>query len=399
MSRSKPRVAVVGAGIGGLAAGIALSRHGIAVDIYEQAAELREVGLGLHLGPNASRILHRWGMADALRATAVRPEALEARDHRDGRTLAQQPMGAAWEDMFGAPHYTIHRAALHAALARRVPRRSIHLGRRLCDLRDEGDVLILTFDDGTTARADVLVGADGVHSVVRSTVSPPTPPVNSGNAAYRGLVAGVDLPRDRILVWVGPSARLICYPIDGGRRLTVVAVVPDTDVGSGSATGGLPEITDTFAGWHRDVGAIVDALGQPRRWALHDREPLDSWGGGRVTLLGDAAHPMLPYHGQEPSQAIEDAVAVAHCLAEETAGRPVTADRIATALARYEAIRRPHTARVQLESRRGGSLGMRPTATTDGEILPYLGEDADWIRRYDVEHELGALLPGTAARA
>ncbi|MDJ1135253.1 FAD-dependent monooxygenase [Streptomyces iconiensis] len=377
------RVAIVGAGIGGLAAAVALSRRGIGVEVYEQAAELREVGVGMHLAPNGSRVLHRWGLAGRLRETAVRPAALEVRDGANGKTLFRQPMGRSWEAEFGAPYYTIHRADLHGILAERLPRGCLHLRNRLVGFREQVDGVRLEFAGGGRAEADVLVGADGVNSAVRRAVAGPDSAVFSGHSAVRGTVPAVSLPRlpaRTLFVWTGAASRLLCYPVSGGALWTYVAVLPDAAPRreSWSAVAGPAVLARAFRGWNRDVTALVEAADEAGCWALHDREPLPSWTRGRVTLLGDAAHPMLPHHGQGASQAIEDGAALAHCLA---AGPTVP-----SALLAYEAVRRAHTTRVQLGARDGGSLRLRPSpGAGGGSGAASLVRDIDWIQRHDVE--------------
>jgi salicylate hydroxylase len=378
MATQKPRVAVVGAGIGGLAAAAALHRAGFPVDVYEQAPRLREVGVGLHLAPNGSRILHRWGLAERLREVAVCPEALEIRGWSDGRTLRRQPMGASWAGRYGAPHYTVHRGDLHRLLADQVPADRIRLNHRLAGCTAADDRVRLTFAGGHTAEADVLVGADGTHSTVRRLLMPDTDAaVFSGTSAFRGLLPAAEVPGlspDTMYVWVGAPVRLLCYPVSAGRAMTFVAVVPDAawDQESWSAPGDPADLAAALAGWNDDARAIAAAARDVRRWALYDRKPLPAWGTGRVTLLGDAAHPMLPHHGQGASQAIEDAVALAHFLAAPGA----------SGLRGYEDLRRPHTAKVQLGSRGSGTL--RLTGGGLGEVV----EDVSWVQEYDVAREL-----------
>ncbi|GAA2292254.1 FAD-dependent monooxygenase [Streptomyces atrovirens] len=386
-----PRIAIVGAGIGGLAAAAELSRAGFQVDVYEQAPELREVGVGLHLGPNGSRILHRMGLAGQLDREGVRPDSLEIRDFSDGGTLVRQPMGACWEEEFGAPYYTIRRADLHRMLVGRVPGRHLHLNRRLVRYEEHGGAVLLEFADGTTAEADVLVGADGIHSVVRRTVAGHDAPVFSGNHALRGTVPAAavpSLPPRTLLVWPGPTARLLLSPDSGGREWTFVGVFEGFEgVGqqaeSWSSPGDPEDLQKLFGDWNPQVKEVVSAVTEVNRWALYDREPLRRWTRGPVTLLGDAAHPMLPHHGQGASQALEDAVALAHALRHGPRG-----------LARYEAVRRAHTTRVQLGSRGGGSLRMsrassgRQARKDGGRAMSGLLGDVAWIHRYDVASAL-----------
>ncbi|MGW7350696.1 FAD-dependent monooxygenase [Streptomyces sp. NPDC054784] len=400
-SRRACRVAVVGAGIGGLAAAGALLRAGALVDVHEQEPVPREAGVGMHLAPNACRVLFGWGLEEPLRAVAVRPEAMEVRTG-DGKLLARRPMGGTWEQEYGAPHLTLLRSDLHALLATRVPTEHLRLGARLTGYEASGDGVRLRFADGRESAADLLVGADGAHSVVRRAVAGEHRPVLSGASALRGRVPAERVPAlapDTLYVWVGRDARLLAVPVDAGRQFTYVAVVPapaTTPVEeSWTGTGDHAELAAAFAGWHDDVAELVRAAGTPGRWTLHDREPLTRWGHGPVTLLGDAAHPMLPHHGQGAGQALEDAVGLAHFL-----------DGTPEGLRRYEEFRRPHTARVQLGARGGGSQRMGPGAP-DG--VARVVEDTSWISHYDVRRALaetaagasdtrGAGLGGRAAR-
>ncbi|MGQ4424329.1 FAD-dependent monooxygenase, partial [Streptomyces violaceoruber] len=276
-----------------------------------------------------------------------------------------------------------------------------------------------------TAGADVLIGADGAHSVVRRTLAGPDTAVFSGQSAFRGVVARDQvpgLPGDTLLVWAGPDARMLVYPVRGGRFLTFVAVVPDPRwrLESWSAPGDLDELAARFDGWNTDVKSLVAAVRESRRWALYDREPLARWSAGAVTLLGDAAHPMLPHHGQGVSQAVEDAAVLAHCLdaptgpdpsasvsaaaaaaaaasapAAAAASAPAARRAIAAALDAYEGVRRPHTTRVQLGSRGGGSQRLRPDedGTESTGTMSSLVEDVSWIQRHDAEAGLPPLPP------
>ncbi|MDX3639650.1 FAD-dependent monooxygenase [Streptomyces sp. MB09-02B] len=397
----KVRITVVGAGIGGLAAALALTRKGHQVRVHEQAPELKEAGVGMHLGPNGSRILQRWGLGERLRASAVRPAAMEVREWSGGTTLVRRPMGEEWLAEFGAPYYTVHRADLHTMLAEALPPGTVRVGHRLERFTDTGEVVRLEFADETTAETDVLIGADGVHSVVRRAVAGPDTAVFSGQSAFRGLIARDQvpgLPGDTLLLWAGPDARLLVYPVRGGRFLTFVAVVPDPHrrLESWSEPGDLDTLDAVFSGWNPDVKSLIAAVRETRRWALYDREPLTRWSHGAVTLLGDAAHPMLPHHGQGVSQAVEDAAVLAHCLDALDGAAPATGAtrrRIADALRSYEAVRRPHTTRVQLGSRGGGSQRLRPDE--DGKAstgtMSSLVQDVSWIQRHDAEADLPPL--------
>ena len=346
------RVAVVGAGIGGLTAALALRRAGLEVRVFEQAPVLREVGAGIQLSPNATRVLARLGVADALARVAVRPEAIEHRRWQDGRVLLRQPLGDEVEREFGAPYYHVYRPDLLGVLRDALPGDLVRLNRRCVGVAD-GRV---TFEDATTLDADVVVGADGIHSIVRAAVAGADAPRFSGNIAYRGLVAAerlahLGLPR-RGNSFLGPNRHFVHYWVAAGRLMNFVAVVPGGEwrVESWSATGEVADALAEFTGWHPQVTTILAAAACTHRWALYDREPLARWRRGRLVLLGDAAHAMLPFMAQGACQAIEDAAVLARCLTS------ATRDEVPEALARYEAIRAPRATEVQRASRENATL-------------------------------------------
>ncbi|MFF8425160.1 FAD-dependent monooxygenase [Streptomyces sp. NPDC016566] len=375
-------IAVTGAGIGGLAAAAALHQRGIDVHVYERGDTLREQGVGMHLGPNGTRLLHRLGLAGELERAAVRPEALQVRAFHDGSVVARQEMGAAWERAFGAPYLTVHRGDLHRMLASLLPASRVHTGRELVAYEEGRKGVTLRFADGTATRASALVGADGVHSVVRRSLAGDEQPLYSGNSALRGLVDAADVPGldpTQMYMFAGPTARVLVYPVSGGRQFTyvVVAPAPEGHAESWTSAAERADLDAALAGWAPQVRGLVGAARDVRRWALYDREPLRRWSTARTTLLGDAAHPMLPHHGQGANQAVEDGVALAVCLAGAEPG----GDGIAAALARYEAVRRPHTTRVQLGSRDGGGRG-------PGKGVRDQAADVSWILAHDVERSL-----------
>ncbi|MEV8452483.1 FAD-dependent monooxygenase [Streptomyces sp. NPDC052095] len=377
-----PRIAIAGAGLGGLTAAAALHHRGLDVQVHERGEELREQGVGMHLGPNGTRLLQRLGLGPELERSAVRPEALEIRAFHNGALVARQEMGEAWQQRFGAPYYTVHRGDLHRMLASRVPAGRVHTGRELVRYEETGHGVVLHFADGTDAHADVLIGADGMHSVVRRTLAGEDTPVYSGNSALRGLADAAALPAlDPALMYMyaGPGARVLLYPVAGGQQFTFVVVTPAAEGAAESWTsaGDRTDLAAVLTGWDPAVRALADAAGEVRRWALYDREPLERWSTARTTLLGDAAHPMLPHHGQGANQAVEDAVALAVCLQEAAPG----ADSTAAALHRYERTRRPHTTRVQLGSRTGQRPGDAARRRLDAE-------NVDWVLEHDVEAAL-----------
>ncbi|MFD7068883.1 FAD-dependent monooxygenase [Streptomyces sp. NPDC059913] len=383
-----PRIAIAGAGLGGLTAAAALHHRGLDVQVHERGEELREQGVGMHLGPNGTRLLQRLGLGPQLARSAVRPEALEIRAFHNGALVARQEMGETWQQRFRAPYYTVHRGDLHRMLASQVPAERVHTGRELVRYEETGHGVVLHFADGTDAHADVLIGADGMHSVVRRTLAGDDTPVYSGNSALRGLADAADLPAlDPALMYMyaGPGARVLLYPVAGGQQFTFVVVTPAAEGAAESWTsaGDRTDLAAVLTGWDPAVRALADAAGEVRRWALYDREPLKRWSTARTTLLGDAAHPMLPHHGQGANQAVEDAVALAVCLQEAAPG----ADGITAALHRYERARRPHTTRVQLGSRTGQQPGDAARRRLDAE-------NVDWV----LDHDAEAALAGTPDR-
>ncbi len=339
-------VAIIGAGIGGLAAAASLRRAGFDVQVYEQAKALTEVGAGLNIGPNAARILHRLGIADELARTGVKPSTFDQRRWQDGRLLLRSPLGEAVESAFGAPYYLMHRGDLRRALAQAVPAECVHVAHRFTHLVDRGDRVEAHFENGTSISADALIGADGIHSAVRHALFGEEQPRFTGCVAHRGLVpsdrlADLDL-ETRMQVWMGPGRHFVHYFVSAGRFVNFVAIGEEDTwqreswVDRGEVSGVLA----AYASWHAQVRAIIGSAQEIYKWALFDRAPLARWSVGRVTLLGDACHPMLPFMGQGAGQAIEDAAALKGCLLK-------LPDDVPAALRLYEHVRLPRASRLQ----------------------------------------------------
>ena len=350
------RVAIVGGGLGGLAAALLLRRAGVEASVYEQATELREVGAGIVVSPNMVRPLRRMGLESGLERIAVLLEAAwEFRRWQDGRVLFVQPMGETCERMYGAPCYVAHRADLHALLCAALPPDCLHLSHRCTGIDHGSDEVRLQFEgpDGAPlqVRADVAVGADGIHSTVREAIFTSAQPQFSGSCAFRCLVPIEHAPemarRPVQTLWLGPGRHFVHYPISSGRLVNVVAIVPAGEWRTESwiAEGRLEDLAAEFEGWDARLRQLIAAARDTRRWALYDRAPLERWVAGRVALLGDAAHAMLPYFGQGAAQAIEDAETLAACLAGCS---PASA---AEALLNYERIRQPRASEIQRMSR------------------------------------------------
>ncbi|MFN3655761.1 MAG: FAD-dependent monooxygenase [Pseudolabrys sp.] len=349
MTDKKVSIAIVGGGIGGLAAALSLLQAGIDVHVYEQAGAAREVGAGIQISPNASRILHRLGLAGELARVGVRPLAWHQRRWDDGRTLLRTPLGDEIVQAFGFPHHQCHRADVLAMLAAALPPERLHLGHRLAGFADRGDRVEAQFDNGLRVEADALIGADGIHSTVRRLLFGPGEPQFTGCLAYRGLV-----PAERVRhlglevtaqIWMGPGKHVVTYYVAGGRLMNFVANVEQDSWTreSWSDRGDPAALRAAFADWAPQLRGILAEVDETFIWGLFDRAPLQRWSVGRVTLLGDACHPMLPYMAQGAAQALEDGAALAACLTQNT--------DVAAALQRYERIRLPRTARVQLAAR------------------------------------------------
>ncbi|MFI7699490.1 FAD-dependent monooxygenase [Nonomuraea sp. NPDC049480] len=385
-----PKIAILGGGIGGLAAAAFLRDKGFDSDVYEQAPALTEVGAGLVIAPNAARLLRRLGVLDRFIKRAVQMEiGWEFRRWEDGTVLSAENLDEACVRLYGEHTYTAHRADLLDALRSAVPERSVHLGKACVSVEFEGDQAVLQFQDGESVRPDILIGADGVHSRVRSAIVGPTHAGESGICAFRALVPAAKAPgfakRRAQTLWIGPGHHLVHYPVSGEEYVNLVAFAPAgaNSVESWTATTTVEELLDEFAGWDPRLVELITAADTPGRWALLDREPLDHWNRGNATLLGDAAHPMFPFFAQGAAQAIEDGAVLALCLA-------VDPDNPIAALGRYEELRRPRTARLQEVSHGRSHINHLPDGPEQqARDLAYSQADPlkanGWIYEYDPE--------------
>jgi salicylate hydroxylase len=394
MNASNPRIAIVGGGIGGLFAANALIAKGFAVSVYEQAPALGEVGAGVFITPNSVRQLQRAGLREAVEKWGARVGPGSQYFRADGSVIApvQVTDSAGWNATFG-----MHRADMVSLLSAPLPAHIIHTGHRCTGFAQDGALARLTFANGATVEADLVIAADGMHSELRHYVAPPSRPVFSGSVAYRGLVPREkvpDWPTNRWLMWLGQGKHFLAFPVRAGQLINFVGFVPaDKEMKeSWSAPGDPDQLRAEFAGWDPRVEGLLRQVQMTFRWALYDRDPLPNWTRGNLTLLGDAAHAMLPHLGQGANQSIEDGMTLAILLAR------ADRDTYPAALLAYERLRRERVAQVQQGARQNGmrydssyaDLGVR-----DAEITAH----ADFRKRlydYDVFPEAQTAAIGAA---
>ncbi len=377
---------IAGGGIGGLSAAIALGRRGIACEILERSQFAEETGAGIQLGPNAIRALDALGVLDAIEPYGFMPEAICVYDGVSGRKLTSLPLGKEAVRRYGAPYLTLRRADLHTGLRSaltRVPSVSLRSGFDLTAIEVQAhDAVVARAVDGSETKGACLIGADGLWSTLRSTISPTARLRFAGATAWRARLPRKDLPspfaEPVVGLWLGPRTHLVHYPVGGGDELNIVAV---TESGSDrlgwSKSGNGAELLAQFTRWTKDTKALLEQVEGWRVWSLYRLTRLKSWSAGAVTLLGDAAHPVLPYLAQGAALAIEDAVTLAACIGEGS-------NNLDTAFRRYERLRRPRAARIQRASRRMGWLYHldTPLAQARNLILARRSE-ATTIRRFD----------------
>src|ERR1051325_5425088 len=347
MPKKKLSIAVVGAGMGGLAVASTLRRVGIDVQVYEQASRFARIGAGIQMMPNSMKVLRRIGVEQRLRETSFAPYSHLNRIGDTGEVTRELPMP---ESLYNAPYLCMHRAELHGALASVLPNEIIHLGQELIGLDQAATGgVTLSFADGARASAEAVIAADGVPSTVRDIIIGPDEPIHKGRIAYRAVFPAAlmdrDIGRSRTKWWGTDRHIVIYYTTKAKSEVYFVTSVPERGEWitreSWSAKGDVHELRAAYEGFHEDVRAVLGACPDCHKWAILEREPLPRWSEGRVALLGDAAHPMTPYMAQGAATSIEDAAVLARCLAA------VDGDEIEGAFARYEAHRKPRTSVVQ----------------------------------------------------
>jgi len=356
--------------MGGLATAAALRQVGIDVTVYEQAQRFARLGAGIQIGCNAMKVLRGFGLEPAMRAAAFYPRSWNNRDYDTGSVRFDMIFGEAAEQKYGAPYLLAHRGDLHEALASTVPDAVLRLGHELTSLDQRADGSIrLTFANGATADADAVVGADGVHSVVKDTLFGKDTPDFTGRIAYRTVYPSALLggyPIDDCTKWWGPDRHIVIYYVKPDRSEVYFVTSqpePGFSIESWSATGDVKVVRDAFADFHPQVRHVLASCPSVHKRPLVDHDPLPRWSEGNVTLLGDACHPMTPYMAQGAAMAIEDAAVLSRCL------DGVDRSGVAQAFRRYEATRKERTSRVQLSSRTNTWLRERT--------------DPDWVYGYD----------------
>jgi 2-polyprenyl-6-methoxyphenol hydroxylase-like FAD-dependent oxidoreductase len=370
VDKRTPSIAVVGAGMGGLAAAITLRQVGLNVRVFEQAERFARIGAGIQMLPNSSCVLRGIGVLDELRRSSFEPYSHLNRVWDTGEIKRELPMP---ESLYGSPFLCMHRADLHDALYSALPPEIVHLGKRLVGLDQGRGGVTLSFADGTTARADAVVGADGVHSRVRDIIIGPDQPLHKGRIAYRAvfdarLMNGGKITPSRSKWWGTDRHIVIYYTAADRSTLYFVTSVPEpadwVTKESWSAKGDVGELRAAYEGFHPEVQLVLQACPACHKWAILERDPLPRWSDGRVALLGDACHPMTPYMAQGAATSIEDAAVLARCLAGEGV------DDIEAAFRRYEANRKPRTSRIQ-------KISSANTWMSGGN------DDTSWLYGYD----------------
>jgi 6-hydroxynicotinate 3-monooxygenase len=367
---AKPlRVAIAGAGMGGLATAAALRRVGIDATVYEQASQFARLGAGIQVGCNAMKVLRGLGLEARMRSQSFYPRSWNNRDWRTGEVKFDMIFGGSAEAKFGAPYLLAHRGDLHAALASAVPDEHVRLNHRLVGLDETADGVRLSFANGATDVADAVVGADGVHSIVRDILFGESPVYFTGRIAYRTTYPAARLNGEKIddcTKWWGEDRHIVIYYVKPDRsEIYLVTSQPDPEfrIESWSAKGDVKALRTSFEGFDGQVERVLAACPDVHKWAIMDRDSLSRWSDGNVTLLGDACHPMTPYMAQGAAMAIEDAAVLSRCL--DGVGR----DGVADAFRRFEATRKERTSRVQDTSRKNIWLKQKT--------------DADWVYGYD----------------
>ena len=389
------RVGIVGGGIGGVALARALALRGIEAHVFERASAFGEIGAGVQMTPNAAKVLRALGLGDELQRIGFLPNAMVGRNWQDARELFRTPLREVCPRLFGADFWHVHRADLHAILCSGIPANRVRFNVACTGVTQEGDVAVAHFADGSRFEADLIVGADGIHSAVRGALWGETGSRFTGHMCWRALVPVDQHPLPFVSpdasFWMGPKAHIVTYYVKGGAAVNIVAVNESSGWVAESWTepSTREELLAAYAGWHENIVQLFQRTDKQQifKWGLFDRDPMVQWSQGRVTLLGDAAHPMLPFLSQGAAMAIEDAYVLAAALGH-------FGGNLGAALQAYEVERRPRTARVQLEAReRGRTYHLASPEEQRQRDLAFqkeqaknpnaVGIKAEWVYEYD----------------
>lgn len=396
------RTIVIGAGVGGVAVALGLQQRGLDVSVFEQASAVTTVGAGLIIAPNSHRLLSdEWGI-DAV-PSGVQPPTLHLRRWQDGRTISEQPLGAVAVESFGAPYVAMHRADLLDALAAKLEPGTVNLRKRLTGLvQDDGGVTV-AFEDGTVERADLAIAADGTRSAAAAALGESTVARPSGYAAYRGFAPKqlIEDVGESHNCWLGPNSHFVHYPISGGELLNFVAIVPTSrqETEAWSSPGEVTDVRRAYTGWDPRVRRILEATDAVTLWGLYDRPVRDRLDFGRVVLLGDAAHPVLPFFAQGASLALEDAAVLSALIADAAV---LGLDRVLPA---YSRVRVPRIRKVQDASFRNATMFHLPDGPEQRQRDAFLGAPDSpsplranaWLFGHDVRDDVAAVRAELAA--
>ena len=380
------RIAIIGGGIGGLAVAAALRSSGHEIALYEQAEQFREIGAGMTIHPNATRLLDKMGFGGALRrigspTAGIRLLSMNGEPITAGRPANLPPLSEAGQG------YNVHRAELLEILVDALPSSGIHLNHRCVDVTERDDDIELTFENGASAKFDLVIGADGNRSVVRRRIGFDVTATSEGMMAYRGLI-----PADRLawakelqglVNWIGPGRSFLCYPVSAGAVINVVAFVRTDRQATESwrELGDVSALAAEYVGWDERVGQTIVALDETYVWGIYDRPSLERWSTRRATLLGDAAHAMVPHLGQGAGQAIEDAFTLGALL------KDANKSDVASLLNAYEDLRKDRTTRIQKIAREGGQFYRQTYESLEQreEALLAFAKNVRWVMEYDAE--------------
>ena len=351
------KILIVGAGIGGLVSALCLNKKGYEVEMYEQSEVLSELGAGVQLSPNATRVLDYLELTDDLKPHIFEPRSFQFLNYKTEKIISKRELGLKIQDDFGFPNFDVHRADLQKVLLNKVEDEGIKINTnmKVIDVGNEENKAYIKINE-EKIKADIVIGADGIHSVVREKLFEKKESSFTGNVAWRMLIPVDSLPRDLILpdttVWLGPKKHFVSYHVSGGKNLNCVCLVEQDGWTneSWSERGNIEDLREVYNGWNQTIETLLK-IANPNtlyRWALHDRPPMKQWSKGRITLLGDAAHPMLPFLAQGAAMAIEDGAVLADCISSYKDNEK--------SLKYFEQIRKPRTSFVQLAARRNAKI-------------------------------------------